>query len=552
MHDEKCKSDANPEPGQGALCREVSGRGSNPARHMPSLERYQRILDNAPDLIICFDCQASVLYANPAATMLAGLPLEHLVGKCPVELGIAAEAAKSIIKAVRQVACTGLCLLDEVDVATPHEARVLQFHYAPERDDQGRVVSVLAMARDVTHMRRNEQLLRRAKEAAEAASRAKNEFLASMSHEIRTPLGGILGMIELSLSSARDERTRNCMALASRAGKHLLEIISDILDLSKIEAGKAILKRSAFNPRAEVATVMEALRYQVADKDLTLTSVVAPEVPGLLVGDAGRLRQVLMNLVGNAVKFTRRGQVRLEVAPTAMTGEETAQPHRPRLLFGISDTGLGIERNRFQTIFESFNRTDTWAHADCDCSGLGLSISKKLVELLDGRIWLESEVGQGSTFFFTACFELPREGLTATAEPVLGKAVAVPPLRILLAEDNEINQFYFSVLLEDKGHSVSIACNGSEALKKLQQDQFDLVLMDARMPVMDGLEATRIIRGNPPPGVDPRIPIVALTAYALEGDRERFLAGGMDGYVTKPVDVLELDRVLADLFAGRR
>ncbi len=399
---------------------------------------------------------------------------------------------------------------------------------------------IIIFSEDVTSAVRTQEALRQAKQEADEANRAKSEFLANMSHEIRTPMNGIIGMIELALLKDPACPDRSSLELAQKSAYHLLDIINDILDFSKIESGKVELRSRPLSLRQVVEDVVGAFSLAARRKGVAMSHYVESDVPERLMGDEVRLRQVLMNLVGNAVKFTHEGRilVNVETVPQRAGG-------RICLHFTVSDTGIGIPEDRLEDIFESFSQANLETQTKYGGTGLGLTISKLLVELMGGTISVRSTPGQGSLFTFTIRLDQADADRPQAEIAVKAKSTAARTLRILVAEDNPINQLVAQELLEGRGHRVRVVENGREALEALSREPFDLVLMDVRMPEMGGEEATRRIRAGEVAGADPGIPIIALTAYALEGDRERFLAAGMTDYLAKPITLGDLDRALA-------
>ncbi len=390
-----------------------------------------------------------------------------------------------------------------------------------------------------------------AREAAEAASRAKGDFLAHMSHEIRTPLNGILGLTQLTLATELTAEQRQHLDLVHTSGEMLQRVINDVLDFSRIEAGRLDLRRAPFDPRACVRRALGTLAPLATQKGLTLATRLDPHLPATLIGDPGRIEQVLYNLVGNALKFTERGGVNVEV-DRAETPVSAEPPTAITLTFRVHDTGCGIPADQQQAIFASFMQVDGTLTRRQGGTGLGLAITQRLVEAMDGQIGVISQVGRGSIFHFTIQAATPQAGAAiAAALPPPADVDAPPaePLRLLVAEDNAVNQLLVRRLLERRGHSVHLVGDGAAALAAWSVGEFDAVLMDIQMPEMDGYEATRRIRAAEA-GRPSRTPIFALTAHALESERARAIEAGMDAHLTKPIDALALDRALAEAAAG--
>ncbi|WP_300160639.1 response regulator [Solidesulfovibrio sp.] len=374
--------------------------------------------------------------------------------------------------------------------------------------------------------------LQEAMEEAKAASRAKSEFLANMSHEIRTPLNGILGMLQLLQGTGTDEEQNEYITNAVKASKRLTRLLSDILDLSQVEAGKLPLVETPFEIKSQKDAVIDTFSPLAVEKGLALEFDVDDRMPPLLVGDEARLRQILFNLVGNALKFTEHGRVTVTAAPLHVRDDGSL-----RALFTVSDTGIGIAPHLFKDIFEPFVQAEAAYTRRFQGAGLGLAIVRRLVPLLGAALDIDSVEGEGTTVYLSLPLRRP---LPANASQT-PEAAAVPlksrPVKVLLAEDDEENLFYGMAVLRKAGCQVKPARNGREALRLLAAEPFDVILMDVQMPVMDGVAATRAIRGGACGEASRRIPIIAMTAYAMPEDKAKFLAAGMDAYLAKPMDM---------------
>jgi signal transduction histidine kinase/ActR/RegA family two-component response regulator len=403
------------------------------------------------------------------------------------------------------------------------------------------VVCLLAMGRLVS--RKTAELAATAAREREN-SRLKSEFLANISHEIRTPLNGVIGMQTLVLGSHLEAEARECLEIAQDSAQSLLVLLNDLLDLTRIEAGRLEMADEPFSVAEVVEECLRTLAARAGEKRLPLESRLQPGIPRRVRGDALRLRQVLLNLVGNAIKFTDRGHVRVTVSALGET------PAGARLQFVVEDTGIGIAPEDQRLIFEAFRQADGSPTRRFGGSGLGLAISERLVTMMGGRIGVESWLGQGSRFHFTTLFAVAAE-TAPEAAPELTRAQTGPHghLRVLVAEDNLVNQKLVVRLLEKRGCQVAVANNGTQALAVLAETPVDLILMDVQMPEVDGLEATRAIRQHERHS-GAHVPIVALTAHAMAGDAERCLGAGMDRYLSKPVRSEELFEVIEEL-AGR-
>ena len=428
------------------------------------------------------------------------------------------------------------------------------------KNREGKAIGSIGIMHDMSIQKNTQKMLIQAKKVAESASEAKTMFLANMSHEVRTPMNTILGMVDLTLDTELTSEQRDNLLTVKNAADILLSLLNDILDLSRVEAGKIQLEHIEINIERIVSSVCKTMDILARNKGLTLQWIIDEDVPDMVKGDPVRIRQVLVNLINNAIKFTQKGKIQVEVKVKSRAKEKC------ELLFCVSDQGIGIDKDKLERIFDVFTQEDVSTTRQFGGTGLGLAICRKLLELMGGRIWVESKKGKGSKFYFMIpCPIVKKEEvpealqgesiesqlmaqITRQKEEKGQKVKQKEDLYILLAEDNLVNQKMTQRIIEKKGWKVAVVENGQEVLDILEKEKFDLILMDAQMPVMDGLEATRRIRQNEEKTERGHIPIIALTARAMSGDRKKCLDCGMDGYVSKPIDRTQLYETIESFF----
>jgi len=501
------------------------------------------LIESNIDALMTTDPSGIITDANKQMEALTGCTRDELIG-APFKKYFTdperAEAAINLVLSEKKVTDYELTAR-----ARDGKQTVVSYNATTFYDRDRTLQGVLAVARDVTESKLVEAELQQAKAAAESASRTKSDFLASMSHEIRTPMNAIMGIADLLAKTALSPEQDKYVQIFRRAGDNLLNLINDILDLSKVEASQLELERTGFSLNDHLEKVTEMVAGRAQEKGLALECEIAPNVRTDLVGDPTRLRQVLLNLLGNAIKFTESGEVSLRVTLDTDSSVPTA------LRFTVSDTGIGIPGEKLGQVFERFTQADSSTTRRFGGSGLGLTISKRLVELMGGRIWAESRVGEGSVFAFAVPFEIWAAANRPTAAAV-GTSPEVPlqELCILLAEDSADNCTITLAYLEDTPYRVEIAETGAIACEKFKSGYYDLVLMDRQMPVMDGLTATRTIRAWEQANGRPPTPIIALTASALKGDREMCMAAGCTAFLTKPIKQEVLLQAIKDRSIG--
>jgi len=519
-----------------------------------SRQMLQTVLDAIPQRVFWKDRNSIYLGCNRALATDTGLknPSE-IIGKSDFDLAWSgvADLYRADDKRVMEQG-SAMLHFEERQSRSDGSMWWLRTSKLPLRDREGKVTGIIGTYEDITERKRGEQALREAMEAAEAANRAKSQFLANMSHEIRTPMNGVIGVAGLLLDTALTAEQRQYAELVRISGEALMKVINDILDFSKIEARKLTLEVVDFDMSTVLKDAAAVLKIKASEKKLKLTCEIRPGTPRLLRGDPGRLRQILINLVGNAVKFTHQGEVSISAG---LEGEDDGTA---TLRFAVSDTGIGFPQQQAVALFEPFVQADGSSTRRYGGTGLGLAISKQLVELMGGRIGAESQEGKGSTFWFTAVLNKQTAKQPDAQTGVIGRVIttaqpgdqraAVPRTtrgaRILLAEDNRVNQAVAQAMLIKLGYQADLVVNGVEALHALSSADYDLVLMDCGMPQMDGYEATRLIRDREVGTRNSLIPIIAITADAMTGDRDKCLDAGMSDYIAKPVELRKLAEIL--------
>ena len=505
-------------------------------RQSVELRWFRHAVDHSTEAVGIIDASMRTVYSNAARDALFGRTPDELNA-----LGGSLEAMR-MTPEVRAALSAARAVDAEMTVLRPDGSeRLARLRAAPLFDEAGELRGHIGIFHDVTEERRMQANLHKAKEAAEAAVRDKSRFLATMSHEIRTPMNAVLGMTTLVLDGPLEDEQRERLGIVRSSGRRLLRLIDDILDFSKIEAGKMTLEPVPTSVRAVAAEVLRELRPTAETKGLTLASDLDPELPPWGLADGNRLGQILFNLIGNAIKFTAHGEVRLRIRV------EGAGDSTPRLRFEVSDTGIGLSEEQRGLLFRPFQQADRSTTRKFGGTGLGLAISKDLVEAMGGSMEVESEgLGRGTTFRFVIphprCEAPPEVG--ATDEPLTD----ADDLRILVADDDRVNQAVAQGFLAALGCTVEVVEDGAQAVARAKAEPFDVVFLDIQMPVLDGLGAARRIRAELPPERQPVL--VALTANAFAEDRAACAAAGMDDFLSKPLDRSELRRKLAALPRG--
>jgi PAS domain S-box-containing protein len=526
---------------------ELCEQNKNLSRALETLQeseaRKGSVLDSSLDAIVLLDHTGKILEFNPAAQSTFGYYRQAVLGKLAHELLIPAEFREGHCFGMQRYLETGHgpILGKRIETVALHaDGSTFPIEISIHRVLRKGPPVFTAFIRDISERKRGEEQLVKAKEAAESANRSKSMFLANMSHEIRTPMNGVLGMAELLADTSLNEDQQRSLQIIRGSAGALLTILNDILDFSKIESGKLELDPIVFGLRDTVQGALQALEVRAAKKGLKLICDIPELLPDHLVGDAGRLRQIVLNLVGNAIKFTEAGSVALSVRPTEI-GEVEEQV--VGLRFDVEDTGIGIPEDKITTIFDPFVQADGSTTRLYGGTGLGLAISVKLVQMMGGQIGVTSEPGRGSRFSFTVKLKLAETRTdSAKSDALIPSLEPNRALRVLVIEDNIVNQEVIGRMLRQRGHEVTSAGDGVEGLAILREQMFDVVLCDLQMPRKDGFEVVSEVRSWPHRGA---MPLIAITAHAMKGDRERCLEAGFHGYVSKPIVREELYRVIA-------
>ena len=533
-----------------AIRTDITARKAIEQRLEEQLRFVEVLFEATPTAIYLKDTQGQYLRVNKAFEDLFGVARADWIGKTLFDMAPVEAAEFMYAKDLELLSTKQVQTYEATFIHRLTGARLDALHWkASLLNAEGDVTAIVGVVLDITAKNLVEREMREARRLAEAANQAKSDFLANMSHEIRTPMNGVIGMTDLALDTQLTEMQREYLSVVKSSAQSLMVILDDILDFSKIEAGKLNIEAIEFSLPGSVATSLKSIEARATKKGLTLTCILAADLPATVVGDPVRIGQIVTNLCDNAIKFTACGTVTVRVSARSDRHSGT------ELQFSVQDSGIGIPQDKQTRIFEAFSQADTSTTRQFGGTGLGLTICARLVGLMGGRIWVESIPGHGSTFYFTVCVQaVPAPDkrtdpvLPSAAPPVVyeeAPASDKTALQVLLVEDHAVNQVLVTTLLRKWGYTVVLAHNGQEAVDMFLDQAWDLVLMDMQMPVMGGLEATRRIRASEASGQ--HTPIWAMTANAMEIDRQACLQAGMDDYLAKPFDTVVLRRMLIQL-----
>jgi PAS domain S-box-containing protein len=524
-----------------SLTQDISRRTQAEKALTESESRFRKLFEQIPSIAVQgYGMDGRTRYWNQASQNLYGYSASEAIGAKLTDLIIPPEIREYVEADMRSMAETKIPIpASELTLMRKDGSRVLVFSSHAIVTNATGEAELFCVDIDLTSRKEAEENQRKLKEAAEAANQSKSEFLANMSHEIRTPINGVMGMLQLLETTTLDAEQTRYVHMAAEAANRLTRLLSDILDLSRVEAGKMEIRKAAFHIRDIADSVAGLFAVTARNKGVALECSLDPTMPATLIGDEMRVRQVLFNLVGNALKFTVRGTVGMDITTLPPRTDDYI-----RVRFQVADTGIGIPEDRLSVIFEPFRQVENSFTRNYQGAGLGLSIVHRLVGLMDGEIGIESAPGKGTTVHVVLPFKLDRENSSKIVEPAASETGA--GFRVLLVEDDPSNRIPTQKLLEKAGYEVTLAENGRQAIELLTENDFDCILMDIQMPAMNGVEATRIIRDSDSLGPKKDIPIIALTAYAMEKDRDTFLAAGMNGYVAKPATLEEMTKAMRE------
>ena len=529
------------------IARDISERKRSEAELRASEKQFRLLAEALPQIVWMCDPAGNNLYTNDNWTEYTGLSKEESLGK-GWSRAFHDDELESLLRSWENAARNGSVFSLECRLRrTDGSYGWCLNRGVPMMEEKGTILKWFGTCTDIQTLKDKEQQLQLAKDKAEVANKTKSEFLANMSHEIRTPLNGIMGMLQLMRGSNPNVEQKEFTDIALQSSKRLLRLLSDILDLSQVESGALEIKNEAFNLVDTVNSAVHLFDPIASQKGIALEVAIDPNIPESLLGDSLRLQQILSNFLGNAFKFTEKGVVAVNVYLLPVM-----KPGRISVLFSVSDTGIGIPDDILALIFQPFSQAETGLTRRFQGAGLGLTICQRLVTLMDGSIAVETEEGKGTACHFSIPFERGGQKENLPIIPIETPSPGLGPLHILLAEDEDVNAFAVKQALEKSGHTVVLAETGKSCIEILAEQDFDLILMDIQMPGMDGIEATKTIRNNSMFGAKAEIPIIAITAYAMDGDKEKFLAAGMDGYIAKPVQFKELGQTIVSVMEKKR
>ncbi|MGB3225301.1 MAG: PAS domain S-box protein [Desulforhopalus sp.] len=528
-----------------AIARDITERKFAEEALQKSEHLYRLLADNVHDVIWTTDDKLIPQHVSPSFRHLTGLPLEDAIRAIHRDIIATSPFTNDQFQSLIFTREKSLHWESEIKTARG-EIVWVESIASPLPESSNNFTGIIGVTRDITSRKKIMLELEAAKEQAFAANKAKSEFLANMSHEVRTPMNGVMGMLQLMTMTTLDDEQFEYVETAMASGESLLTIINDILDYSKIEAGKLQMTPEEFQIRELVKPLITSFRTAINHEKVKLLCSISPEVPTVLVADHVRIRQILYNLVGNAVKFTEKGEIQIGISIL-----ETIGNSRVKLECTIADTGIGVPEDIGTKLFEPFTQIESSNQKKIKGTGLGLSIVKQLVRQMEGTVHLCRNITHGTTVTFTLIIGIGKTQSEPERSSICTPILTSPNRRLstLVVEDEQINQQILQAILTKLGHRSTIASDGYLALNLLKTHRFDIVLMDVQMPELDGIEATRIIRTSENYSHVQNIPIIALTAYAMAGDKDKCLEAGMDSYLAKPVDIKALERLLKTLTA---